>query len=77
MRTLGIFLWAVVWWVTEPVPIPVTSFFVLALLVVCGVLPVERAFAYWANWVNIFLIGAFIIAHAVAVHGLPGGSPLA
>ena len=71
MRTLGIFLWAVVWWVTEPVPIPVTSLFSLALLVLCGILPVERAFAYWANWVNIFLIGAFIIAHAIGVHGLP------
>ena len=71
MRTLGIFLWAVVWWVTEPVPIPVTSFFALALVVVCGILPVEEAFAYWANWINIFLIGAFIIAHAIALHGLP------
>lgn len=71
MRTLGIFLWAVVWWVLEPVPIPVTSFFSLALLVLCGILPVERAFIYWANWVNIFLIGAFIIAHAISVHGLP------
>ena len=71
MRTLGIFIWAVVWWVTEPIPIPVTSFFSLALLVVFGVLPVEEAFAYWANWVNIFLIGAFIIAHAIALHGLP------
>jgi len=71
MRTLGIFLWAIVWWVTEPVPIPATSFFALALLVVCGVLSVEGAFAYWANWVNIFFIGAFMIAHAMSVHGLP------
>ena len=71
MRTLGIFLWAVVWWVTEPVPIPVTSFLALALLVVCGVQSVEVAFSYWANWVNIFFIGAFMIAHAMSVHGLP------
>ncbi|OFW35509.1 MAG: hypothetical protein A3J28_07495 [Acidobacteria bacterium RIFCSPLOWO2_12_FULL_60_22] len=71
MRTLGIFLWTVVWWVTEPIPIPVTSLFSLALLVLCGVLTVEGAFGYWANWVNIFFIGAFIIAHAMTVHGLP------
>ena len=25
MRTLGIFLWTVTWWVSEPIPIPATS----------------------------------------------------
>ena len=71
MRTLGIFVWSVVWWVTEPVPIPVTSFLAMALLVVFGVQSIEGAFSYWANWINIFFIGAFMIAHAMSVHGLP------
>src|SRR3990172_1150780 len=70
MRTLGVFLWTVTWWVTEPIPIPATAFFSLALLVVCGILTVPEAFGYWANWVNIFFMGAFIIAHAMNLHGL-------
>jgi len=70
MRTLGVFLWTVIWWITEPLPIPATAFFSLALLVVCGILTVPEAFGYWANWVNIFFIGAFIIGHAMSLHGL-------
>ena len=70
MRTLGIFLWTATWWFTEAIPIPATSLFALAMLVLCGVLPVEAAFSTWSNWIVIFLLGAFIIGHAVTVHGL-------
>ena len=70
MRTLGVFLWTVVWWVCEPIPIPVTAFFSMALLVFWGVLTVEAGFAAWANWINIFLLGACVIGHAMSLHGL-------
>jgi sodium-dependent dicarboxylate transporter 2/3/5 len=70
MRTLGIFLWTAAWWFTEAIPIPATSFFALAMLVLCGVLPVQQAFSTWSNWIVIFLLGAFIIGHAVTLHGL-------
>ena len=70
MRTLGIFLWTVIWWVCEPIPIPVTSFLGTALLVLAGVQGVGPAFSGWSNWINIFLLGACIIGHAMSVHGL-------
>lgn len=70
MRTLGIFLWTVTWWVSEAIPIPATSLAAMAMLVLCGVLTVEAAFSPWANWVCIFLLAAEIIAHAMHVHGL-------
>ncbi len=70
MRTLGIFLWTVAWWFSEAIPIPATSLFALAMLALCGVLSVEAAFSTWANWVIIFLLGAFIIGHAMTLHGL-------
>jgi sodium-dependent dicarboxylate transporter 2/3/5 len=70
MRTLGIFLWTVIWWVCEPIPIPITSFLGTALLVLAGVTDVGPAFAGWSNWINIFLLGACIIGHAMSVHGL-------
>jgi len=70
MRTLGIFTWVVIWWMTEAIPIPMTGFFGLALLVICGTFPVSRAFASLGHWVILFLVGAFIIAHAMTVNGL-------
>ena len=54
MRSLGVFLWTVVWWVCEPIPIPVTSFMGLAMLVIAGIRPVDQAFVSWADWINIF-----------------------
>jgi len=70
MLAMGIFLWTVVWWVCETIPIPVMGLLCLSLLPLCGVLTVEQAFSYLAHWVNIFLIGAFIIGHALNIHGL-------
>jgi sodium-dependent dicarboxylate transporter 2/3/5 len=70
MRSLGVFLWILAWWILEPIPIAASSFLALVLLVLTRVFTPEAAFAYWANWVNIFLIGAFIIGHAMDVHGL-------
>ena len=70
MRTLGVFLWTISWWVTEAIPIPAASLFGMAMLVACGVATVEGAFGPWANWVNIFLIGGCIIGHAMNRHGL-------
>ena len=70
MRTLGIFAWVVLWWVTEPIPIPVTGLFGLALLALCGVFPVSRAFSSLGHWVVLFSLGALIIAQAMTVNGL-------
>src|SRR5438876_11622581 len=70
MRTLGIFLWTVTWWVSEPIPIPATSLSSLAMLVLCGVLSVDAVFSTCSNWTCIFLLGACIIGHAMGVHGL-------
>src|SRR5688572_22504461 len=70
MRSLAIVSWAVIWWITEAIPIPATSFMVLPLIVICGLFPVERAFGYWAHWTNLFLIGAFILGQTMETHGL-------
>ncbi|MDA2935351.1 anion permease, partial [Acidobacteria bacterium AH-259-D05] len=70
MRTLGIFIWIVIWWMSEPIPIPMTGFLGMALLALCGVFPVARAFSTMGHWVILFLIGAFTIAQAMTVSGL-------
>ncbi|MBI2822987.1 MAG: DASS family sodium-coupled anion symporter [Acidobacteria bacterium] len=70
MRTLGIFAWIVLWWMTEPIPIPMTGLLGLALLALCGVFSVAQAFSSLGHWVILFLLGAFIIAQAMTVNGL-------
>ncbi|MCZ6489828.1 MAG: SLC13 family permease [Acidobacteria bacterium] len=70
MRSLGVFLWVMAWWVAEPIPLPATAFLSLVLLILCGVFPLERAFGFWAHWVNLFLIGACIIGQAMNIHGV-------
>jgi sodium-dependent dicarboxylate transporter 2/3/5 len=42
----------------------------MALLALCGILPVDMAFATFANPINMFLLGAFIVGHAMNIHGL-------
>ncbi len=69
MRTVGVFLLVLCWWLFTPVPIGVSSFFGLALWVVVGVLPAKDAFGYFGHWINIFLIASFGIAAALHTTG--------
>ena len=60
----------VVWWITEPIPIPVTALLGAGLTVVFGVAPATEAFAPFASPTIFLFIGSFIIGRAVAEHGL-------
>ena len=60
----------VVWWVTEPIPIPATALIGAALMVVANVATAQAAFAQFANPTIFLFIGSFILAEALAVHGL-------
>src|SRR3972149_9935650 len=59
-----------VWWVTEALPIPVTSLLPIILLPILGVMPSDAVIANYANS-NIYLfLGGFIIALALERSGL-------
>lgn len=60
----------VVWWITEPIPIPVTALLGAGLAVVFGVAPATEAFAPFASPTIFLFIGSFIIGRAVGEHGL-------
>jgi sodium-dependent dicarboxylate transporter 2/3/5 len=67
--TLGITLWCALWWITEPVAIPVTALLPLALLPLTGVLtPVQVAQAY-GNELILLLAGGFMLSTAMARSG--------
>jgi len=62
--------WVVTWWVTEPIPIPVTALLGALLCVAFGIAPAKAVFAPFADPIIFLFLGSFILAEAMAVHGL-------
>jgi sodium-dependent dicarboxylate transporter 2/3/5 len=74
----GILLLTLVWWLTEPIPIPATGLLAVALCVILGAVPAaERAkdgirptLAPFADPSVFFLMGGMFIGRAMTRHGL-------
>lgn len=62
---LGLTAWMAVWWVTEPVPIPVTSFLPMIILPLSGVMTLDESVVGYANPVIYMYMGGFILAIAI------------
>lgn len=69
-RLLAIMTLVALWWITEPVPIPVTSLIGPTLCVVFGVVKMKEAFAAFANPMIFLFMGGFMIAKAMMVNGV-------
>jgi solute carrier family 13 (sodium-dependent dicarboxylate transporter), member 2/3/5 len=87
-RTLGVVAWVATWWVTEPVPLPVTALLPLILIPLLGILPIATSAAPYANPLIFLFLGGFLIALALqnvnlhrrialAILGRVGASPAA
>lgn len=66
----SILAWVVIYWMTEPIPIPVTALLGPALCVIAGLAPPKEVFAPFANPIIFLFIGSFFIAQAMQVHKL-------
>ena len=66
----AILSWIVIWWICEPVPIPITALLGAVLCVVFGVAEAKVAFAPFADPIIYLFLGSFILAQAMALHGL-------
>jgi sodium-dependent dicarboxylate transporter 2/3/5 len=60
----------IVYWVTEPVPLPVTALVGPALAVLLGVAPARKALEPFADPVIFLFLGSFLLAEALRAHGL-------
>lgn len=69
-KLLAIMTLVALWWITEPVPIPVTSLIGPTLAVVTGVVPASQAYSAFANPMIFLFMGGFILAKAMMMHGL-------
>jgi sodium-dependent dicarboxylate transporter 2/3/5 len=69
-KVLAVAAWMITWWVTEAVPIPVTSFIPLILYPLLGVMNMREAAAPYANPIIFLFLGGFMIALALEKHRL-------
>lgn len=75
-RLAGIMLLTVLWWITEPIPIPGTAILAVCLSVFLGAVPesgespAKIALAPFADPSAYFLIGGMFIGRAMQRHGL-------
>lgn len=67
---LAIMTLVCIWWICEPVPIPVTSLIGPTLCVVLDVVKMKDAFSAFANPTIFLFMGGFIIAKAMMVNGI-------
>jgi sodium-dependent dicarboxylate transporter 2/3/5 len=69
-RLAAVAVLTVVWWITEPIPIPVTALVASVLCVLLGVAPAADVFAPYADPVIFLFLGAFLVAEAITTTGL-------
>ena len=69
MWVVGIVLFTIIWWITSPVPLPVTSVFCVSLLVLSGALARDEAFSKLGHYIIWFLIGVYGVAKALEISG--------
>lgn len=69
-KLLAVMALVAVWWITEPVPIAVTSLLGPTLCVLVGVADMKTSFASFANPMIFLFMGGFLIAKGMMVNGL-------
>ena len=70
-RTLAAILtWVVTYWITEPIPLPVTALLGSGLCVLTGLGSMKTVFSAYAHPIIFLFIGSFFLAEALVVHGL-------
>jgi sodium-dependent dicarboxylate transporter 2/3/5 len=67
--TVFVTVWVVVWWISEPVPIPATSLLPLGLLPLLGVLPQAEVARAYGSPLILLLLGGFILSTAMERSG--------
>jgi len=66
----GLVAWMALWWITEAVPIPVTSILPLVLFPLLGIDPVPATAAHYGKEIIFLFLGGFIIALGIERSGL-------
>lgn len=66
----AILAWVVLYWIAEPIPLPVTALLGTAVCVVAGLGSARSVFSGYAHPIIFLFIGSFFLAEAMAVQGV-------
>lgn len=66
----AVFAWAIVYWVTEAVPVAVTAILASVLSIAAGIAPARTVLAAYGDPILFLFIGSFILAEAMHGSGL-------
>ncbi|AJG40174.1 hypothetical protein TRQ7_01635 [Thermotoga sp. RQ7] len=69
-KTLAVFLVCVLWWITNIVPIMVTSLLAIVSFPILGLASSEEVYSYFGNTAVFFLVGSFILSSALRRKGI-------
>ncbi|PLV59327.1 DASS family sodium-coupled anion symporter [Thermotoga sp. KOL6] len=69
-KTLVIFAICTLWWITNVVPIMITSLFAIISFPLLGLASSEEVYSYFGNTSVFFLIGSFIISSVLRRNGI-------
>jgi sodium-dependent dicarboxylate transporter 2/3/5 len=69
-RLASILAIVIIYWLAEPIPIPVTALLGAVLSVILGVAPAREVLEPFANQIVFLFIGSFILAESITAHGL-------
>ena len=69
-RLAAVLGWVLVYWMCEPIPMPVTAILGPALCVVLGISEAKELLASFGDPVIFVFLGSFLLAEAMMVHGL-------
>ncbi|HLF76227.1 MAG TPA: DASS family sodium-coupled anion symporter [Dehalococcoidia bacterium] len=67
---VAVYVWAVLYWITEALPVPVTAVMSSVLAVVLGVAPARTVFSSYGDPVIFLFLGSFMLAEAMRATGL-------
>ncbi len=77
LNAIAIFILCLILWVTNAIPLAITSLFAIVLVPLLGVLPKEEVYGLFGNEAVFFILGAFILAGAVMHSGISSRIALA
>ncbi|MGH7205203.1 MAG: SLC13 family permease [Nitrospiraceae bacterium] len=66
----AILAWVVLYWITEPIPLPITALLGTSFCVLAGLGSAKSIFASYAHPVIFLFFGSFLLAEAMRVQGL-------
>lgn len=69
-HTTGLMMWMVLWWISEVMPIPVTSILPMIFIPLLGIAPMDAATAPYAHPLIFLFFGGFFLSIAMEKTGL-------